>query len=76
VRLSMCASAEPASELCVNGLVIPGQKIGLQERETQRNPALKEYEESFHDLRKLNWVVTPADGPCIGSVSLFFREKR
>lgn len=41
----------------------------------QRNPALKEYEESFRERRRLIWVVTPADGPCIGNVSLFIFAK-
>ena len=37
----------------------------------QRIPALKEIEESSRKIWELNWVVTPADGPCFGSVSLF-----
>ena len=41
----------------------------------QRNPALKEYEESSHLSWELIWVVTPADGPCIGNVSLFIFAK-
>lgn len=42
-------------------------------KEAQRIPALKENEESS-PKRELNWVVTPADGPFVGSVSLFFAK--
>ena len=58
------------------GLAVPGRRNwAAQEQEMQRNPALKEFEESSRERWELIWVVTPADGPCIGSVSLFiFRE--
>jgi len=51
-----------------------GLEVLSQGREAQRIPALKDLEESFRVMRKLIWVVTPADGPFVGSVSLFFAK--
>lgn len=61
--------------LCDRVCTAGADKKAVQRREAQRIPALKEDEESFHVSWKLNWVVTPADGPCIGSVSLFIFAK-
>ena len=60
--------------LCDRACTAGADKKAVQRREAQRIPALKEDEESFRVSWKLNWVVTPADGPCIGNVSLFFAK--